>query len=34
MRVGVPKESCPGETRVACVPAVLDALKKDRKSVV
>ena len=28
MRVGIPKESCPGETRVAVIPAGLAALKK------
>ncbi|MDO4697039.1 MAG: NAD(P)(+) transhydrogenase (Re/Si-specific) subunit alpha, partial [Neisseria sp.] len=28
MRIGVPKESAPGETRVACTPATVTQLQK------
>jgi NAD(P) transhydrogenase subunit alpha len=28
MRVGIPKETCPGETRVAVIPATVGALRK------
>ncbi|HEX2916255.1 MAG TPA: Re/Si-specific NAD(P)(+) transhydrogenase subunit alpha [Chloroflexia bacterium] len=29
MRIGIPRETMPGETRVACTPAIVSELKKD-----
>ncbi len=34
MKIGIPKESAPGETRVALVPALVSAYKRDKHEVI